>query len=419
VAEAQVAVRSSVSATRIPLGESLQWLISVDGAMGAEEPAIPGIDWARVVPMGTSQNMSWVNGVASQRTEFVFRVTPVREGRYAIPAVTVRAKGRVYTTDPIALEVTPPAPGGNPGLTASGGTPRLRLVAGVEPRTVVVGEPVVLTIRFYQGTRLLGEPQYGSPETPGFYVEPTGAGRSYYEGSGPDRWLVGERRTVLYPTVAGRLRVGAASMDCPVADLSSPDGVVVTLSSDPQAVDVRPLPPAPAGFGGAVADAQLTGAIDRTRIRADESVQLTFRLAGTGNLRLAPPPAFDRLPDFEVYDRKITDSLDVENGRPAGTKVVRYTLLPRRQGMLTIPALTYVTYVPGQGYRALAWSGATIEVTPGLTRDAAARARPRALVPTPRPRRGAVDRGAAVFRTRAACARACAGCGAPPPPPCR
>ena len=65
---------------------------------------------------------------------------------------------------------------------------------------------------------------------------------------------------------------------------------------------------------------------------------------------------------------------------------MRYTLLPRRPGMLTIPALTYLTYAPGGGYRTLAWSGATIEVTPGLTRDAAARAgRPRALVPTPRP----------------------------------
>lgn len=384
-AGAQVAVRSTVSATRIPLGEDFDWMISVDGAMGAEEPVVPAIDFGRVEFRGSNQQMSFINGQMSARTVFQFHVTPTRTGRFQVPAVTVRAKGGVYNTDPIAIEVSPAQPGAQATLEGPGGRPRLRLVASAEPRTVVVGEPVIYTIRFYQGTRILGEPQYRGPDTPRFYVEPTGPGSTYYEGTGPDRWLVGERHTVLYPTVSGRLTIGRATMACLVADYNHPDGVEVDLTSEPLAIDVRPLPPAPAGSSGAVADVRLTGAIDRTEIRGDEALEVTFRLSGTGNLRLAPPPAFDRLADFEVFDRKTEDSLAVEDGRAEGTRIVRYTLLPRRLGSLTLPPVRYITYVPGAGYRTLEWAGARIEVAPGLGRALPAGGSRLALVPTGSP----------------------------------
>jgi len=383
-ARADVTVRSSVSATRIPLGESFDWVVSVEGAMGAEAPVVPQIDFARIEYQGASQEMSFVNGVSSQRTMFQFRLTPTRTGRFQVPAVTVRAKGGVYATDAIEIEVTPPQPGVAPSLNA-GGRARLRLVASAAPRSVVVGEPVVYTIRFYQGTRILGSPDYRGPETPRFYVEPTGPGTTAYEGAGPDRWLVGERRTVLYPTVSGRLTIGPATMACLVADYDNPDGVEVDLRSEPVPIDVHPLPPAPDGFSGTVADARLTGALDRTSVRADESVTLTFRLAGRGNLRLADPPAFDRLADFEVFDRKVEDSLAVEEGNPSGTKLVRYTLLPRRPGTLELPPLSYVVYVPGEGYRTLEWAGARVDVAPGLGRGPAAGSARFTLVPTAAP----------------------------------
>jgi hypothetical protein len=174
-------------------------------------------------------------------------------------------------------------------------------------------------------------------------------------------------------------------MACLVADYDHPDGIEIDLQSEPVPIDVHPLPPAPDGFSGTVADARLSGAVDRASVRADESVTLTFRLTGRGNLRLAQPPAFERLADFEVFDRKVEDSLAVEEGNPTGTKLVRYTLLPRRPGTLELPALRYVVYVPGEGYRTLDWAGARIDVAPGLGRGPAAGAARFTLVPTAAP----------------------------------
>ena len=46
-AAAQVTVRSSLAATRIPVGQTVDWVVTVEGAMGAEAPDIPDIDFAR------------------------------------------------------------------------------------------------------------------------------------------------------------------------------------------------------------------------------------------------------------------------------------------------------------------------------------------------------------------------------------
>lgn len=386
-ARAQISVRSSVSSTRLEVGAPIDWIVSVGGTTGAGAPSIPPLDWAVVQEMGTQQNMAWINGKTSARTVHQFRLTPTREGRFSIPSVSVRTGGRIYVTDAIGVEVLAPAG----GLDAGGGSapdaePRLRLVASLSPERVVVGEPVILTMRLYQGVRLLADPGYTPPPTPRFYSEKSGPVSSRYVTDASGRWLLGETRTVLYPTVAGRLAIGPARALCVLADPDLAGGLEVEITSRPAAVDVAPLPPAPAGFGGTVADARLSGEIDRAAVRADEAVEVTLRLAGTGNLRLAPAPALPEMPDFQVFDRRIEDSLSVDEGIAAGTKIVRYTLLPRRTGPLVVPAIAYVTYVPGEGYRTLQWAGARVDVAPGLARDTTTPAAARAarLVPTGR-----------------------------------
>lgn len=390
-AQAQVTVRSVVAATQVPLGETVAWAITVDGISGVAEPDIPGLDWAQVSSRGTNQTMAWVNGRTSARTAFTYAVTPTREGAFALPPVTVRVGNRNYTTDAIPVSVTPSQRGltpVSPGAAGGGGEhPRLKLTASVAPANVVVGQPVILTMRLAQGVRLLGDPLYAPPTTPGFYAERTGPVRSAYVEDGAGRWLVGETQTVLYPTQAGRLVIGAAHATCLLADIDLPGGLEVELESRPLAVDVLPLPPPPPGYAGAVLAGTLSGAVDRAAVRADETVELTLRLIGTGNLRLAPAPALPELADFQVFDRRVVDSLDVESGAPHGTKIVRYALLPRRTGPLVLPPLRYVTYDPALGYRALEWGGATIDVTAGLARGGAPGGPERAarLVPTAEP----------------------------------
>ena len=129
---------------------------------------------------------------------------------------------------------------------------------------------------------------------------------------------------------------------------------------------------------------------DRQEIRADETVNLTIRLSGRGNLRVAPSPGWEELEDFEVYSHGSEDSLDLGSTAPRGTKRVSLALLPRRQGKLTIPPLRYAVYEPDGGYRTLTTAPISLQVIEPLAQMAGTGAIsplpiPRAVVRPPRP----------------------------------
>jgi hypothetical protein len=373
--------RSLIERRQLTVGEPAEWVIVLDNAGTiVPEPEFTAPEWARIDASGTSRNVSFVNGKLSSSVSYRFVVVPARTGRHTLPAVSFQIGRDRLSADPLAVDVIAAAPIGRLGDAGAreGGASRLRLVASVAPAQAIAGEPLRLVVRFYQGVRLLADPQYRAPDVQGFWAENPSPPRSYYAESGGRRWLVTETQTVIYPTISGRLRIGPARMRVVVADADGGDfdpldprlgrggrgGETVDLASPPLVVDVAAPPAAgrPASYAGAVGEFTLTLRPERTRLRADETLNLTVRLHGTGNLRLAPPPGWAALHDFEVYGHSARDSIDLGGAAPSGTKIVEWSLLPRRQGRLTLPAILYSTYVPGSGYRVLSTPPLAIQV---------------------------------------------------------
>src|SRR5262249_25278778 len=239
-----------------------------------------------------------------------------------LPSVSFQVGRTVVRSQPVSVDVAPAAPGLSSG--SSGGGARLKLVITVDRNHAVVGEPIRMTVRFFQGVRLRSDPDYRAPDVPGFWSEQPAVPRSYYLSDATGRWLVSETRTFLYPTVSGRLRIGSARMECELAGeeddgtsglsgMGTP-GQTVEIQSDPISVDVSPAPTAgqPGGYQGAVGDFSLSIHPERVRVRADETMNLTVRVAGTGNLRLAPLPQWPALDDFQVYSKSSDDSLNFD-----------------------------------------------------------------------------------------------------------
>src|SRR5205085_10753761 len=110
-------------------------------------------------------------------------------------------------------------------------------------------------------------------------------------------YAVMEIPSALFPTRAGALTIGPATIRCRVARvvqppdpwsmLAMPDVVPqdVSLSSNPVTITVDPLPPgAPAGFQGAVGDFRMAFHVDGLTARAGEPVAARATIAGTGNV---------------------------------------------------------------------------------------------------------------------------------------
>jgi hypothetical protein len=394
--------RTLLERTTLTLQDPVEWVVVLDNAGGSvPEPQFPELDWARVQPTGTSRNFSMVNGNFSSSVSYNFLLVPQSAGRHQIPAVTFQVGHTVVRSEPVPVDVVPAAPGLTSG-SSGGGTTRLKLLITVDRNHAVVGEPIRMTVRFFQGVRLRSDPDYRAPDIPGFWSEAPAVPRSYYESDAGSRWLVSETRVFLYPTVSGRLRIGSAKMECELAgdedDGSSglsgggSPGQTIEIQSDPITVDVAPPPASgqPGDYQGAVGDFSVSLSPERTRVRADETMNLTVRVAGTGNLRLAPVPQWPALDDFQIYSKSTDDSLNLDGDWPSGAKIVTYSLLPRRQGVLRLPPLRYVTYVPGQGYKTISTGELSIRVDPPIAGVTGVRALqplevPRGLYMPPRP----------------------------------
>jgi len=116
-----------------------------------------------------------------------------------------------------------------------------------------------------------------------------------------------------YPRIApdyafkDEIRIGREVDPRLLADADVPGGLEVEITSRPVTVEVRPLPPPPAGYEGAVPDGQVSGAVRWDAGRADGAVQPPPALGGAGHHLPArrPPPAAALRGRLSVVDELI------------------------------------------------------------------------------------------------------------------
>ena len=140
------------------------------------------------------------------------------------------------------------------------------------------------------------------------------------------------------------------------------------VNSSAMTLDVKSLPMdgKPDSFSGAVGNYNFSAAIDRDEVSSNEAVTLTLTVSGSGNLELLnmPTPVFP--PDFEVYDPKVTSSIDASSQGMSGTKKAEYLVIPRRAGDFSIPPIEFSFFNPNKGsYVTLRSSQMDIHVSKG------------------------------------------------------
>ena len=113
---AELKVTSHVDRTQLSLGDPLQFIIRVEGDedFDLEQPTlptIPGIELINAESGGrqSSTNISFINGKPSYQTktvqEYVYILSPQKEGNLLIPVIDINIKGKSFRTDPVKIEV--------------------------------------------------------------------------------------------------------------------------------------------------------------------------------------------------------------------------------------------------------------------------------------------------------------------------
>jgi len=136
-----------------------------------------------------------------------------------------------------------------------------------------------------------------------------------------------------------------------------------SVASDTPTIDVRPLPPAPAGFTGAVGSFKLVSKVVPERAAVGEPITWTLELSGTGNwpdIAGLPPREVSR--DFQVIaptakrapvEKKLFDAKLTED----------VVLMPTRPGTYPLRPVTFSYFDPESGtYKVVSTPAATVTI---------------------------------------------------------
>ena len=219
-----------------------------------------------------------------------------------------------------------------------------------DPRPYI-GQETAYVFRFYRAGGLLVQPRdYDGPDFIGFWsTDETNEGTYGAQAAGR-AYRVTELRTILFPTVTGKLTIGPSSLTVPIAMSGSFFRRDATLTTKPVEVDVRPLPDgAPDGFTGAVGQLDIRARVDRRVGVVGDPLTLTVTVTGRGNFENMPDPAWPDMPEWRSFDSAATVDTSVNSGRVSGRKVYERVLIPNRAGDLEIPAIVYPYFDPEAG----------------------------------------------------------------------
>jgi hypothetical protein len=130
------------------VGESFAFQIQVEGDESPQEPDVSQIKEFHVLPRGGQQNSSQsvtvingkVNRISKHGYIFNYSLTPKREGKLMIPAITVVAGGKTFLTKSIIIDASKPQE-----------TDDFKLRMRLSKNKCYVGEPVALTVTWYIG----------------------------------------------------------------------------------------------------------------------------------------------------------------------------------------------------------------------------------------------------------------------------
>jgi len=367
-----VSVTATVDRTRIGLNEDFILMVEISGNGG--EPKLPDMNaFAALAGSSTSTSIQMINGRFSQSVTYQYTFFARAAGKFTIGAVEVEAKGQVYRSQPIEIEIvasstspSPQTPQSGAGRSQQSEPPpnlegNLYLDAKANRASVYQNEPVIVRYRIYTRLNIGSYGIASAPNYSGFWAEDfpmQQQPRTSREVIDGQTYLVAEiKKTALFPQSAGRKKLDPLVIECEVQlprrrsrdifDQFFDDPFLARttrqkISSRPVEIEVLPLPEAgkPANFSGAVGNFSLTASIDRTQVKTNEAITIKVRASGTGNIKVLPSPQIDLPSDFEIYDPKVAEDINHDNDQISGSKTWEYVVVPRFQGSHEIKPIT-------------------------------------------------------------------------------
>lgn len=390
---------ASVNKTQVGTGEPFEVTFSVNGSAESFSPPDFGSLQLLSGP-NQSQSMTSINGNTTVSLSYSYDLVAVKEGVHTIGAAYMVVNGKRLSSNPIRMTVVKGQPvqqnrqqqGAEetlPQANTADLSKLLFLKSDVDKTSVYQGEQLVLSYRLYTRAAIADSRLDELPDLNGFWAQDIKTRQQQvqwrqvmYKG---EKYNVADvKQTILFPEHSGDItinpfemtfivRVPAASSDDVMEQFfGSVKDVKYAVKSKPVIIHVKPLPEngKPAGYTGAVGRFTLETTIDKTELKANEALNYTVKVSGSGNIKLLKDLGANFPADFEKYDPKLTDTILENQGGVYGNRSYNYLLIPRHQGNFKIDPVQFSFFNPAtHKYVLLSGKSFQIKVNEGKTEE--------------------------------------------------
>jgi hypothetical protein len=342
-------ISAQVSSKKVQVGVPFEYAVVITvNATNFNPPSFKDFD----IISGPNQSSSiqYVNGNMSQQMTISYGLVAKKEGKFTIGPATIMTAGQKLETAPIAIEAVK---SGAATGQAEDETKFSNKVSGSDlfirtstsKNRCYLGEQILITQKVYSRLQIIGFQKFAQPTYTGFYSqaqESASKGQVAVENiDGINYYTYELFRTVGTANKAGKIILDPVEGEVVIRRQSqakprtvfeqffgapSYEDVPVNAKSRGLSIEVLPLPEKnrPANFSGGVGELNIKIQTNRSELKANDAFNLKVTISGKGNIKLLEAPKYEFPESFEIYEPKITESLN--------SKTFDYLIIPRSEG---------------------------------------------------------------------------------------
>jgi hypothetical protein len=318
------------------------------------------------------------NGTSKITYGYVLQAT--KEGTFNITAAAIVVNGHTLLTNQLKIKVQGHAPpqqvqqtqvpkstphqDDNDSEGANDPSKSVFIKAEVNKTNVYTGQQIIVRYKLYTRMDIAGGQPDKAPDLNGFWSQDIinknqkAANWTSETYKGLRYSVVVIKQTAIFPQHPGDLTIDPLAMTFIVRKRNEKrvfnnafgnyEDVKYQTKSAPVTIHAMPLPTEgkPADFSGAVGNYSVYTDVDKKELKANETINYTFEVRGSGNLNLINPPRITPPADFEKYDPKTTDRITTDSTGESGSRQFNYLLIPRHQGDYTLDLARFSYFDP-------------------------------------------------------------------------
>lgn len=370
---------ASLDKKNVAIGESAQLGLTFYGTQNVPAPDIGNIDGVEVRYLGPSTMMTVINGTVSTSITHMYKVQPLRMGKFQFGPFTFKYEGNTYKSNIAFLTVSeekikeePKVAAGNEDniLDSLDLKDKLFITLKIDKTRAYVNEIIPVTIKIYVNRLNVSDIQLPTFNQEGFSKAQFEEPKQYRERMGGVLYDVLEFRTTIFGTRPGDYKLGPAKLKCNLAvkkrirnmsalnddflnDNQSRDPYFddfftrferypVELKSDEVHLMLSPLPAEgrPADFSGAVGDYQFIFNAGPKKVKVGDPVTLRMEINGSGNFNTVIIPKLENIEGYRIYEPQIK----TEPNR----KVFKQVLIPESDQVYQTPKAVFTYFDPNK-----------------------------------------------------------------------